>query len=216
MPSASERLLQTPSQTVGPFFHDSLLRAGAVRDSLVPPNVVGELIRIEGVVYDGERNPVPDAMIEIWQADTHGRYHDVAGDGATPNDDAFIGFGRCGTDAAGRYGFDTVKPGAVAFDATRRQAPHISMAIFARGLLNHLFTRVYFDGDVANEDDPVLERVPVARRSTLLARHTTRGARTVYAFDIVLQGDGETVFFDFEVKARASDADLRSDAERLT
>ncbi|MEO7964150.1 MAG: protocatechuate 3,4-dioxygenase subunit alpha [Gemmatimonadaceae bacterium] len=194
--------LATPSQTVGPFFHDALLCPGSLCDVLVPPNAEGELIRIEGVVYDGDRSPVPDAMIEIWQADHHGRYAHRVDGGSMPNEPAFTGFGRCGTDAAGMYGFDTVKPGAIAYDAIRSQAPHISVAVFARGVLNHLFTRLYFSGEAGNDVDPVLERVHPERRASLLARRTMRGERTVYVFDIVLQGDGETVFFDF-VRIRA-------------
>lgn len=205
MNPATKRSLLTPSQTVGPFFHGCLLRADAARQVLVEPNAEGELIRLEGVVYDGDRSPVPDAMIEIWQADHRGHYHDGLDDRSQPNERNIVGYGRCGTDTDGRYAFDTVKPGQVAFDATRKQAPHISMAIFARGLLNHLFTRVYFDGDTANHDDPVIARVPPARRATLMAHRKTQGERVVYDFDVVLQGNGETVFFDFGATTPSTD-----------
>jgi protocatechuate 3,4-dioxygenase alpha subunit len=164
----------------------------------VLPNADGERIRLEGIVYDGERVPVPDAVIEIWQADHRGRYHYRLDEGSTPNDGAFVGFGRCGTRADGSYAFETVMPGAVPFDEARQQASHISMAIFARGLLNHLFTRAYFEGDPANDEDPVLKRVPISRRPTLIARRTTPSEHAVYTFDVVLQGESETVFFDFE------------------
>ena len=187
----------TPSQTVGPFFHDALLRRDAPNNVLAPPNAAGEHLRIEGRVYDGDRCVVPDAMIEIWQANRHGSYAPPAEPGGARHDPVWTGFGRCATDPAGTYWFDTVKPGAVAFDEARRQAPHISVAIFARGLLNHLFTRLYFADEGANADDPVLERVPPERRGSLLAQRTLRLGRTVYVFDIVLQGDCETVFLDF-------------------
>jgi protocatechuate 3,4-dioxygenase, alpha subunit len=188
--------LLTASQTVGPFFHDALLRPDAVRNVLVPPDAPGEHIRVEGRVYDGDRIAVADAMIEIWQANRHGRYHHPAEEGRPLLDPAFLGFGRCGTDAAGAYWFDTVKPGRVAYDETRAQAPHICVAIVARGLLNHLFTRIYFADDRANASDPILQRVPAERRVALLAQRVMRVDRVVYVFDIVLQGANETVFFD--------------------
>ena len=187
----------TPSQTVGPFFHNAVLRADATRQVLVRPGAEGERIHIEGHVYDGDRNAVPDALIEIWQANRHGRYHHPAEEGRPLLDTTFLGFGRCGTDASGLYWFDTIRPGRVAYDETRLQAPHICVAVFARGLLNHLFTRLYFADDVANAVDPVLQRVPAERKASLLARQTIPDARDAYIFDIVLQGDGETVFFDF-------------------
>jgi len=186
----------TGSQTVGPFFHDGLLRADAQRNVLAAPQTAGERIRIEGHVYDGDGQTVPDAMIEIWQANSHGRYNHSADGRDLPLDPSFTGFGRTGTDAAGAYWFETIKPGAVPFDDERMQAPHMSVGVFGRGLLNHLYTRLYFADDPANADDPVLQHVPPERRPTLLAQRTSGDGAVVYRFDIVLQGENETVFFN--------------------
>ncbi|HEY7034546.1 MAG TPA: protocatechuate 3,4-dioxygenase subunit alpha [Thermomicrobiales bacterium] len=186
----------TSAQTVGPFFHPALLREDCRRNVLVQPATSGERIRIEGTVLDGEGAPVPDALVEIWQANGHGRYHHPLDQRDLPLDPAFTGFGRAGTDDAGRYWFETVKPGPVPFTADRPQAPHVCVTVFARGLLNHLATRLYFDDEPANADDPVLLLVPAERRSTLLAMRENAAGMTVYRFDVVLQGDGETAFFN--------------------
>jgi protocatechuate 3,4-dioxygenase, alpha subunit len=196
----------TPSQTVGPFFLNCLLREDARRNALVQPVTAGQRIRIEGRVLDGDGEPVPDALVEIWQADAAGRYHHpddtgASGRDAAPADPTFIGFGRSGMDDNGAYWFDTIRPGAVPFDADqsgRMQAPHICVMVFARGLLNSLATRLYFADDPAIDADPVLGLVPAARRETLLARRVSSdGSGAVYRFDIILQGAGETVFFNF-------------------
>ena len=184
----------TASQTVGPFFHDALLHESG--NVLVGPEAGGERVRIEGRVYDGGGQPVADALIEIWQANEHGRYNHPADQRALPLDPTFIGFGRCGTDATGSYWFETIRPGAVPFDRDRWQAPHVSVTVFARGLLNHLVTRLYFEDEPANATDPVLQRVPIERRGTLLGRRGLEGSKSIYRFDIVLQGDGETAFFN--------------------
>jgi protocatechuate 3,4-dioxygenase alpha subunit len=190
----------TPSQTVGPFFLNCLLREEARRNVLVQPGTEGERIRIEGRVLDGDGIPVSDALVEIWQADAAGRYHHPTDRRAgMPLDPAFSGFGRSGTDDEGRYWFETVKPGPVPFDQRRMQAPHICVMVFARGLLNHLATRLYFADDPATQTDAVLQLVPSGRRTTLLARRegsADAGGMTVYRFDIVLQGAGETAFFN--------------------
>lgn len=184
----------TPSQTAGPFFSDCLLRdelnaiAGAATE--------GERIRVEGRVFDGERNPVPDALVELWQANSHGRYNHPADARDLPLDPTFSGWGRSGTDADGRFWFETVKPGAVPFDATTWQAPHLCLTVLARGLLNQLQTRLYFADDVGNETDPILRLVPAHRRHTLLAERANDGGTTVYRLDIVLQGEDETAFFN--------------------
>lgn len=195
----------TASQTVGPFFHDCLMREDARYDVLCAPATDGTRIRIEGIVLDGDGEPVPDVVLEVWQADAHGRYKHSADPRGLPLDHGFTGYGRIATDADGRYGFTTVKPGTVPFDAERQQAPHISIAVLGRGLLNHLYTRLYFDDEPANADDPVLARVPADRHSTLVARRggdATRDAIT-YRFDVVLQGASETVFFDFATGNRS-------------
>jgi len=186
----------TSAQTIGPFFHDALLRDDARRTLLVAPTTAGHRIRIAGHVYDGDSAGVPDAMIEIWQANHYGRYNHPSDQRDLPLDPAFHGFGRSATHAVGGYSFETIKPGRVPFDDQRLQAPHICVAVFARGLLNHLLTRLYFAGDPANADDPVLQLVPAERQATLLARRTDDAGAVVYHFEIVLQGVGETVFFN--------------------
>ena len=189
-------LLLTSSQTVGPFFSPCLLREDACRNVLTQPETAGERIRIEGCVIDGDGVPVPDAMVEIWQANAHGRYNHAADQGPAPLDPTFLGFGRSGTGEDGGYWFETVKPGPVPFDAERRQAPHICVTVFARGLLNHAVTRLYFADEPDNANDPVLQYVPDDRRATLLARPELVGTTVVYHFDIILQGTNETVFFN--------------------
>lgn len=184
----------TPPQTAGPFFHGGMLQHP--RNVLVTAQTTGERIRIEGCVYDGDRAPVPDAFVEIWQANAAGRYRHPADQRAVPLDSAFDGFGRMGTDETGSFWFETIKPGAVPFTSNRWQAPHMNVAVFARGLLHHLSTRLYFAEDAANRDDPVLQRVPEDRQQTLLAKRVSGGPPVVYRFDIILQGDRETAFFD--------------------
>src|SRR3954449_2688571 len=125
------KLPLTPTQTVGPFFSNCLLRSGALCNSLLSPHTVGERIRIEGRVLDGETQPVPDAMVEIWQANSYGRYNHPADGRDLPLDPGFTGFGRTGTDEDGSFWFETVKPGAVPFDDANQQAPHISVTVFA-------------------------------------------------------------------------------------
>ena len=190
----------TPSQTVGPFFKYGLTPDGkydwndAFSSNLVTPDVSGDRIRVEGRVFDGDGQPVPDAMLEIWQADAQGRFADPQDKRALPNA-AFRGFGRCGTDANGVYAFDTIKPGAVPDPDGKAQAPHILVAIFARGMILHNYTRIYFDDESASAADPVMALVPADRRTTLIAKRKA-GGNAVYHFDIHLQGDNETVFFD--------------------
>jgi protocatechuate 3,4-dioxygenase, alpha subunit len=191
----------TPSQTVGPFFAYGLTSNGkyewndAFTSNLVTPDTSGERIRVEGRVVDGDGQPVPDCMLEIWQADSQGRFADPKDKRALPNA-AFRGFGRCGTDASGGYAFDTIRPGSVSDPDGKPQAPHLLLAIFARGMLLHNFTRVYFDGEAANAADPVLALVPAERRRTLIATRESGAGNAVYRLDIHLQGDNETVFFD--------------------
>jgi protocatechuate 3,4-dioxygenase alpha subunit len=184
----------TPAQTIGPFFRFALpLDDGPF---LVSPDAPGA-VRVAGRVLDGAGQPVSDALVEIWQAAPGtGTAGDDRTDDPSPGS-GFRGFGRCPTDAAGRYRFVTAKPSAVPPDA-----PHLTVLVFARGLLNHLVTRLYFpDEDAANAVDPVLSALPdPARRDTLIARRdgpegTEGTGGTSLAFDIRLQGDHETVFF---------------------
>ena len=172
------RLEPTPSQTIGPFFHDALL--GEDRSELATPDHP-EAVRIEGTVYDGSGEPVPDAMVEFWQANAAGRYN---------NPDIFSGFGRSGTDARGRFSFVTIKPGS---DGSL-QAPHITVSVFARGLLKRLVTRLYFpDEEEANAADPVLSSIEDAEFRRTLVAHDEEG---VLRFDIHLQGENQTAFFE--------------------
>ena len=170
----------TPSQTIGPFFHDALLDED--RSQLVAPDHPGA-IRIEGTVYDGAGDPVPDAMVEIWQADPAGRY-----------DEGFSGFGRSDTVDGGSFSFVTVKPGPVPGPDGGTQAPHIMVSVFARGLLKRVVTRIYFsDEEEANANDPVLSSVEVPElRSTLVAHDEGDALR----FDIVLEGRDATPMED--------------------
>ncbi|CAN5221395.1 protocatechuate 3,4-dioxygenase subunit alpha [soil metagenome] len=206
---------QTPSQTVGPFFHYGLPWKGGAdlvgqsdmgarpelfpEDhyvlNLAPPKgaVSGEVITLEGVVYDADGKPVPDAMIEIWQANAAGRYASPDDDRSEiPLDEGFIGFGRASTSEEGLYRFKTVLPGPVPGPGNSLQAPHIAVSVFGRGVIKRLATRVYFEDQAANRTDPILALVPAERRDTLIARK----AEDTWRFDIVLQGEAETVFFD--------------------
>jgi protocatechuate 3,4-dioxygenase, alpha subunit len=190
----------TPSQTVGPFFAYGLDPKGrydwvqTVGNDLITPDASGERIRIEGRVLDGDGAPVNDAMVEIWQADAAGRYAHPA-DTRRPNA-KFTGFGRTGTEADGGFAFSTIKPGAVPGPEGKTQAPHILVAVFARGMLRHLYTRIYFADEAGNANDPVLALVPADRRATLTAKREEKSGRPTYVFDIRLQGEGETVFFE--------------------
>ena len=191
----------TPSQTVGPYFAYGLTpnRKYDWKDTfstdLVTPDASGERIRIEGQVLDGDGCPINDCMIEIWQADAQGRYASPGDPRPRPNA-AFQGFGRAGTDAEGRYGFDTIKPGPVPGLDGKTQAPHVLLAVFARGMLRQSYTRIYFADEAANADDAILALAPPERRATLIAAKTERDGRAVYTFDIHMQGDAETVFFE--------------------
>lgn len=186
----------TASQTVGPFFGPALLRPDALHNVLTQAETQGERIRIEGRVIDGDGVAIPDAMIEIWQANAAGRYNHPSDQGPAVLDPSFLGYGRSGTSEDGSYWFETIRPGAVAFDSEHLQAPHICVTVFARGLLNHLMTRLYFADEPANVQDPILQRVPIERQGTLLAHRISEGSMPVYRFDIILQGAGETAFFN--------------------
>ncbi|MET0411410.1 MAG: protocatechuate 3,4-dioxygenase subunit alpha [Polyangiaceae bacterium] len=193
---------QTPSQTLGPFFHPGLVRPApdgraTIGNVLASEASDGTRIRVRGGVYDGVGKPVSDALLEIWQADAHGRYQHPLDRQNRLRDSAFHGFGRCATDAEGQYWFDTIKPGVVPGPGGSVQAPHIGMIVLARGLLLHLFTRIYFHGDAQHARDPVLACVDAARRDTLIARLSEISAGVAeYVFDVRLQGEHETVFFE--------------------
>jgi protocatechuate 3,4-dioxygenase, alpha subunit len=191
------RLGVTPSQTVGPYFSMRLAAEG--QNVLVSPDTLGDRIRIQGHVLDGDRKPIEDALLELWQANDAGRYNhpdDDRSDAAL--DPAFIGFGRCATGFGdGSYAFLTIMPGAVPAPDGGRQAPHLNIVIQARGMLNPTYTRVYFPEEAAsNAIDPVLRSVPAERRATLIAELIDDDALPTYRFDIRYQGPDETVFFD--------------------
>lgn len=181
-------LPRTPSQTVGPYLAIGLPWPDG---PYVVPRGTPDAIWIRGRVLDGDGVPVPDALVETWQADPDGRFAHPADDGG--NGTVFRGFGRCPTDDGGRWGVLTLRPGIVADAEGRAQAPHLDVTVLARGLLTRLVTRIYLgDEAAANAADGVLGSVDATRRATLLATPTDDG----YAFDIRLQGEHETVFFD--------------------
>jgi protocatechuate 3,4-dioxygenase alpha subunit len=185
-------LLLTAAQTVGPFVSIGFEKASV--PDVAPAGVAGERVVITGKIVDGDGLPVTDAVIETWQANSYGKY-------AHPDDaqeklleDNFKGFGRVLTDGQGGFRLSTIKPGKVAGPDGKEQAPHITVVIFMRGLLKQLMTRIYFPDDAANAADPVLSRVPAARRTTLIA---TKSADGSLQWNVHLQGANETVFFDY-------------------
>lgn len=191
-------LVPTPSQTVGPFFQIELTTDEHCVRCIAGPHAQGQRIWITFLVLDGDGAPVDDAMLEIWQADSNGKYNHP--DDLQPNDlqsntldEGWIGFGRLGTGEDGTCVLETIKPGRVGHNPP--QAPHLLLAVFARGMLKQLYTRVYFAGDPANDEDPILALVPVERRRTLMAQPDSANVGR-WRFDVRLQGEGETVFFD--------------------
>lgn len=198
-------LQETPSQTAGPYVHIGLAPGAAGFDiyeqelgwDIAGPNAKGERIRVEGVVIDGMGAPIKDVLLEAWQANADGHYAHPEGGG--PVEDGFRGWGRVITDFdTGEWGFDTVKPGTTRGRNVGIQAPHINLWIVARGINIGLNTRMYFDDEAdANAKDPVMNLIEWEhRRATLLAKRTEQDGKTVYRFDIHLQGENETVFFD--------------------
>ena len=189
----------TPSQTVGPYFAMRLPFADG--PYVVPAGAPGALV-IYGRLYDGAGDPIPDGLIETWQADPKGRFaHPDDPRGPVPDGDlAFRGFGRCPTGHDGTFRIVTLKPGPLPFGDGRTEAPHIDVSVFSRGMLDRSVTRVYFPGEAdANDRDPVLQLVPEHRRHTLVAVPAGVSEETGAAllrFDIRMQGDHETVFFD--------------------
>ena len=185
-------LRASTSQTIGPFLRIGL--EWMVIEDLAPSGVAGERVRIEGRVLDGDAKPVNDAAVEIWQANSDGKYASPEDGQDKTLEKAFRGYGRSLTDEAGAFRFRTVKPGPVPGPDGKPQAPHISVTIFMRGLLKQLQTRIYFPEDPANGADPVLNLVPAERRQTLIGKKRGDG---MLEWNVVLQGRDETVFFDF-------------------
>jgi protocatechuate 3,4-dioxygenase alpha subunit len=209
---------QTPWQTVGPFFHYGLPWKGGAdligesdlgaRPELAPDahyvlanpphrgHIAGDAITVVGQVFDAEGAPVPDALIEIWQANAAGRYNCAADDRPDlPLDPTFTGFGRSATAEDGTFRFLTVLPGPTPGPGNSQQAPHIAVGVLGRGLLKRLVTRLYFAGQPLNDLDPILALVDASRRDTLVATES-RAEPGVWRFDIRLGGEHETVFFD--------------------
>jgi protocatechuate 3,4-dioxygenase, alpha subunit len=186
------RLTATSSQTVGPFFNFGLARDASL-GCLVRPDTPGDHITLRITVLDGDRAPVPDALIELWQADASGVYARPQDPAGAPEAPGFCGFGRLATGADGISLFTTVRPGRVPDGQGGWQAPHINVCLFARGLLRQVYTRIYLAEGSELESDPILALVPPARRETLVAH---RADSSTWTFDIKLQGEHETVFFD--------------------
>ena len=185
------KLIPTASQTVGPFFHLGLTDRRNL-GKIAADDTPGQHIWLHCRVLDGDGQPVPDAMIELWQADSEGHYSHPENPAANG---AFRGFGRLPTDEEGTCVFETIRPGRVPASDGRFQAPHINVSVFARGLLKRLATRIYFAQEPSNEADPILSLVPTDRRSTLMARPDPHDSAT-WRFQVRLRGERETVFFD--------------------
>ena len=187
---------QTPSQTIGPFFSFSLVAGG--ENVLIDERSSGERILVEGRVLDGAGEPIADALVEIWQADSNGIFKHLADPRHEDADPFFAGFGRSATDEDGRYCFRTIKPGPVPTEDGQQQAPHINVTVFARGMPIQAITRIYFADETANERDPVLASIADPQRQQTLSARREQSADGIarYCLDIVLQGEHETVFFD--------------------
>ena len=183
-----------PSQTVGPYFSISLKGPLSVQ-TIASANVKGERVKLTCAVFDRAGKPVSDSLIEIWQANADGKYNHPSDQQTKRVDHAFFGFGRQVTDKKGVCQFETIKPGRVPGRDNTLQAPHLEVAVFARGILKQLVTRIYFAGEAANGDCPVLALVPKARRPTLMAK-PVRGQPGSWRHEIHLSGAKETVFFD--------------------
>ncbi len=190
---ADSDLVPTPSQTVGPYFRIELTTDEHCIKCVADPQAKGERVWITFRVLDGDGAPVNDAMLETWQADSNGNYNHPDDPKSKEIEPRWIGFGRLGTDEDGRCVLETIKPGRVPNGVL--QAPHLTLAVFARGLLKQLYTRVYFAGDAANDEDPILRLIPQDRRDTLMAQPDPVHPGH-WTFDVRLQGDRETVFFD--------------------
>ena len=183
----------TTSHTVGPYYHIGLTWLN--REDLANAGTLGERVAITGQVVDGNGEGVNDAMLEVWQANAAGKYDHPEDDQDKALDPNFEGFGRVPVDGEGRFRFSTIKPGSVPGLKGTTQAPPLVVLVFARGLVKHLLTRIYFDGEAANGDDPLLASVPAERRHTLVAKTDASGG---YQWNVILQGtDEETVFFDY-------------------
>jgi protocatechuate 3,4-dioxygenase, alpha subunit len=191
---AARLLGPTPWCTVGPYFSVTVNDANSAR-VIAAPEVKGERVKLICAVFDRDGKCVADTMIEIWQANADGKYNHPADRQAKSLDASFRGFGRQITDQTGACEFETIKPGRVPGPSGAHQAPHLEVGVFVRGVLKHLVTRIYFSGDAANTECPVLALVPKARRATLIAQPVA-GQLGTWRHEIHLSGPKETVFFD--------------------
>ncbi|MFL9582184.1 protocatechuate 3,4-dioxygenase subunit alpha [Stenotrophomonas sp. AB1(2024)] len=182
----------TPWQTVGPYYRLGL--EPLYRVEIAPAAALGERIEVQGQVFDGVGVPVSDAVLEIWQADAQGIYAHPEDPRHATHDPAFAGWGRVPTDDQGRFSFTTIKPGSVAGPRGEPQAPHLMVLVFMRGLLRAASARLYFSDASSNASDPILALVPAERRDTLVAQASGTGQ---YRWDVHMQGERETVFFDY-------------------
>ncbi len=183
---------QSPSQTIGPFFHNALIQMTDGQNVLVNEKTAGQKIIITGLVLDGDGQPVEDSMVEIWQADANGYFNHPADPNQAKSDPEFMGHGRSQAVDAGRFSFTTVKPGIIAGEAT----PYINLRVFARGMLIHAISRIYFSDETTNKSDAVLNSVPAERRDTLVAKLDPAELIPTYRLDLNMQGENETVFFN--------------------
>lgn len=204
----------TPTQTVGPYFSLGMMPEGS--NVLAQSNTEGEHIRIEGNIFDSDGDPLFNVLLEIWQANAHGRYNHPLDQRSLPLDPTFSGFGRTSTDANGYYWFQTIKPGPVPYQEDRMQAPHIVVLVHASGIAHPLITRIYFADDSRNEADPILQGVPPNRRSTMFAKRQERDGETVYRFDIVLRGESEELVLEGKIVDEATDDAVRGTGKAET
>jgi protocatechuate 3,4-dioxygenase alpha subunit len=187
-------LRPTAWQTVGPFFNIGMKSRYAA--DLTNANTVGERVTISGRIFDGDDAPIPDAVMEIWQANAYGKYAHPEDTQEKPVDPAFSGYGRIPTGDQGQFAFTTIKPGSVSLPAATPQAPHLSISLMMRGLLRRLTTRIYFPNEPLNDRDQILQLVELERRKTLILIPDPNRAGHFH-WDVHMQGDAETVFFDF-------------------
>jgi protocatechuate 3,4-dioxygenase, alpha subunit len=192
-------LQATTSQTVGPFFKIGL--SWLYRDTLVSEGVAGQRVTIQGRIFDGDGVPVPDAILEVWQANAQGKYNHPEDTQDKPLEPGFTGFARVAVNAEGAFRFTTIKPGPVLGPDGKEQAPHLLVSIFMRGMLRRMVTRIYFPDEPRNSADFILNLVEAARRSTLIAKKTAQKNTketdsTTLEWNVILQGPEETVFFD--------------------
>ncbi|HVB88117.1 MAG TPA: protocatechuate 3,4-dioxygenase subunit alpha [Candidatus Dormibacteraeota bacterium] len=187
-------LVPTPSQTVGPYFQIGMSGSREI-SCIAGHGVRGERVKLVCAVFDRDGATVDDAMIEIWQANSNGKYNHPADNQPKSVDPAFLGFGRVATNCEGICVFATIKPGRVPGPGKSMQAPHLEVSVFGRGVLKRLATRIYFAGDRANDEDEVLALVPKARRSTLMAQPIADEAGA-WRFEVHIGGSQETVFCD--------------------